>query len=239
MNVYPAFLLFLFGHVLGDFYFQNEKMAKRKNEKLSLLVMHGAIYALVMAFLLFGIFQYQSNLLWIWITVSGSHILIDFSKKYVKLKRIFTIDQITHVLVLSVAWFLWGRGLSLNSYAENISQSIPVDIPLIILGLLIILRPISMLIESNDIWDFGESRKSSVMIGYLERIIVFFLLFTGQFAAIAFVIAAKTAARFPEITAGNAENSENKLKSEYYLIGTLLSMTSVFLVAYLLGLIGF
>jgi len=71
------------------------------------------------------------------------------------------------------------------------------------------------------------------MIGYLERTIVFFLLISNQYNAIAFVIAAKSAMRFPEI--GKSENKASL--AEFYIIGTLLSMTSVFVIAFLLGLI--
>ena len=52
-----------------------------------------------------------------------------------------------------------------------------------------------------------------------------------QFEAIAFILTAKSVARFKEI-----EN--NKDMAEYYLIGTLLSVVSVVVLTFLLGLCG-
>ena len=99
------------------------------------------------------------------------------------------------------------------------------------------------MIEKGDIWDFSKSKSQPTpnenqkgagkMIGYLERIIVFFLLMNNQFGAIAFVLTAKSVMRFPEI--GKSDNASSLV--EFYIIGTLLSMTSVFAVAFLLGLI--
>jgi hypothetical protein len=64
------------------------------------------------------------------------------------------------------------------------------------------------------------------------------LLIFGEYGAIGFVISAKSIIRFPEIN--KQDEGDKKLpdkKAEYYLIGTLLSMVSTFLVATLLGLI--
>jgi hypothetical protein len=54
-------------------------------------------------------------------------------------------------------------------------------------------------------------------IGVLERLIVCFLVLTGQAAAIGFVIAAKTLARFRQL--------DDRHFAEYYLVGTLASVT--------------
>jgi len=103
--------------------------------------------------------------------------------------------------------------------------------------------PVGILIEKGDIWSFNKDKSTPApsekqkgagkMIGYLERTIVFFLLTNGQFAAIAFVIAAKSAIRFKEIE----QSTDATSLAEYYIIGTLISMISVFIVAFLLGII--
>ena len=51
----------------------------------------------------------------------------------------------------------------------------------------------------------------------------------NQFSAMAFVLTAKSVARFKEI-------EQDKNKAEYYLIGTLLSVVSAFAITVLLGL---
>ena len=53
------------------------------------------------------------------------------------------------------------------------------------------------------------------MIGILERILIFFFVIIGQFAAVGFVIAAKGVVRYKEL--------EDRNFAEYVLIGTLLS----------------
>lgn len=53
------------------------------------------------------------------------------------------------------------------------------------------------------------------IIGILERIIIFFFIIIGQFAAVGFVIAAKGVVRYKEL--------EDRNFAEYVLIGTLMS----------------
>lgn len=55
------------------------------------------------------------------------------------------------------------------------------------------------------------------IIGNVERLIVTTLVCLGQYGAIGFVLAAKSLARFPQL-------SESRDFAEYYLIGTLVSM---------------
>ena len=62
----------------------------------------------------------------------------------------------------------------------------------------------------------GGQPNAGAFIGILERLIILLLLSVGQYAAIGFVLTAKSIARYNKI----AENPEF---SEYYLLGTLLS----------------
>jgi len=172
--------------------------------------------------------------------MSTSHLALDYLKRFagkLKIKRIFTYDQLAHLAFIALTWCLWGRHLNVGYIPNEISQVV-----LIILGLLIIIRPIGTFIERGD-WDFNKadqakedesqaSKNASRLIGYLERIIIYLLLLSGQYTAIAFVITAKSIARFPEIN-----DNEKHLQANYYIIGTLLSVTSVFAVTILLGLV--
>ena len=69
------------------------------------------------------------------------------------------------------------------------------------------------------------------IIGILERIIIFFFIMIGQFAAVGFVIAAKGVVRYKEL--------DNRNFAEYFLIGTLLSsllaMFNGIIVSYLIS----
>jgi len=255
VNLPFVFLLLLFGHVVGDFYLQTNRMAEKKNECWGWFVGHGAIYTMCMAIILFLGVAPEKNLLWMFLFVAGTHIAIDLVKRCLKsqkqmkqimrrmMKRIFILDQLAHLLSLGIAWFVWGSNLLMSGWAMELSVFISRKHLVMLLGLLIVLRPIGLLIKYGDIWDLSKKGKTASksqkgageMIGYLERIIIFFMLVYGQFAAISFVIAAKSVMRFPEIS---RQNKRKGALAEYYLIGTLLSVTSVFAVSLLLGLIG-
>jgi len=243
MNIHPVFALLLLGHVLGDFYLQSDDMAEKKKPSLKWLIMHGIIYAACMAAVLFGGIEYSCNLLWVFLAASILHLAVDFfkCKWFAEHKKIFSIDQLIHIAILALIWFAWGQDLTARGFVGYQLAHLPKSLLLIVLGLLCIWRPIGSLIKHGDIWDLskngdesdGTQKGAGKMIGYLERTIVLFLLLYGQYGAISFVIAAKSVIRFPEISQAN----QKRALAEYYLIGTLLSMTSVFVIAVLLGLI--
>ena len=68
-------------------------------------------------------------------------------------------------------------------------------------------------------------------IGYLERLIILLLVMYHQYSAIAFVLTAKSVARFKAI-------EDNRITAEYYLIGTLMSAAATLVIAVLLGICG-
>ena len=67
---------------------------------------------------------------------------------------------------------------------------------------------------------------TGALIGQLERFIILLMLTQGQYAAIGFILTAKSVARYKKIV------DEAKF-SEYYLLGTFLS-TFIVIVTYLL-----
>ncbi len=64
------------------------------------------------------------------------------------------------------------------------------------------------------------------IIGMLERLLIFFFVLLGQYAAIGFIIAAKGFTRFREL--------DNRNFAEYVLIGTFLSSLAAILIAVLI-----
>ncbi|MCT4632839.1 MAG: DUF3307 domain-containing protein [Firmicutes bacterium] len=71
-----------------------------------------------------------------------------------------------------------------------------------------------------DTYSFIDEVNTGKWIGVLERILILIFLYSNQLSAIGFIIAAKSLARFKMM--------ENKIFSEYYLIGTLLSLVYAF-----------
>jgi hypothetical protein len=77
-----------------------------------------------------------------------------------------------------------------------------------------------MLLErfSGDMrWMGGGLRSAGMVIGIIERVMVLTFVLVDQYTAITIVFAAKSIARFNEL--------EGRNMAEYYLIGTLLSIT--------------
>jgi len=245
-----TFTIFLLGHIVGDFYLQQSHMSEMKKTSYSWLFVHGLIYTLCMAAAMlalrwFGGVTYFHNLLWMGIFTSVFHLVIDFDKKITKLEHTkwgFVIDQTTHIFVIFLAWLLFGRGLVVGGHMYTYARHIAT-----VLGLLCIVRPVGRLLESGSIWDLSMvstqeqtsldktkdlHKNASRLIGYLERIIIFFLLFNGQYIAAALVIAAKFIVKYPEI-----KNSENKMLANHYIIDTFLNLTAVIAVVVLVTLI--
>lgn len=76
-----------------------------------------------------------------------------------------------------------------------------------------------------DAEDMGHPG-AGALIGILERLIILVMLAQNQYGAIGFVLTAKSIARYNKI-------AENPQFSEYYLLGTLLSMLLV-IITYLM-----
>jgi hypothetical protein len=74
-------------------------------------------------------------------------------------------------------------------------------------------------------YGFIDEVKTGKWIGILERILIIIFIYTNQLATIGFIVAMKSLARFKMM--------DNKIFSEYYLLGTFISMVYTF-VAYAL-----
>ncbi|MDF2543757.1 MAG: hypothetical protein K0S47_3475 [Herbinix sp.] len=249
MTIDSVFVVLLIGHVLGDFYLQTNSIAEKKDVSYRCFVIHIMEYTISMGVVLILAIPYSNNLLFIWLSSSLLHLCVDLikraAKRFIKnnaLKiylenRSFIIDQVLHLCSLIAIWYFWGSNLVVRPFIEQDIIDFPDKPIVILLCFLCILRPVGILIGKGELWDFKKHNMQPVtkvqnagkMIGYLERTIVLFFLIYQQYGAIAFILTAKSVARFKEI-----ETSRDM--AEYYLIGTLLSVVSVFILAFLLGL---
>jgi len=242
--------LFFIGHLLGDYYLQSEELATSKNKSLKKLLKHSVIYFIAMSFALIPIFS-LNMLKWAFI-IAVSHFILDFVKSLI-LKRnikcnktkllIYLFDQLLHIIVLilsaAIIYFL-AEPVSFIYMIQYIATSFQIDFANIIswiLMVLVIIRPCSVTIKnilnnfkpgngneegSQETESNSEEsqRNAGAVIGMLERCIILLLLSVGQYSAIGFVLTAKSIARYNKI----AEDPEF---SEYYLLGTLLSVMLV------------
>ena len=258
MTFHPLLFLLFLGHVIGDFYAQTDKMSKdkcsdNKQTRRKGLAVHGLCYSLVMAVVLFPVVQFSLRLICIFLAVCFSHFVLDSVKRFIKWKP-FIVDQLLHIATIFLVWIIFNNDTAIWPYVDELNNIVSPRISLLsenpywtLLGVLIILRPVGYLIKSNEIWDFGsivepdqsETDPNKVipnagrMIGYLERLIVFFLLLSNAIGTIGFVITAKLAMRIPEILIAKDE-TQKRNRVEYFLIGTLLSMVCAFVVYLLL-----
>ncbi|RED45931.1 DUF3307 domain-containing protein [Seonamhaeicola aphaedonensis] len=216
------FLKLFLAHIIGDFFLQPNKWVK-ENEKKKLkspkLYIHVIIHIILLALVLWD------ESLWPIITIIGvTHLAIDaiklsFQKK--KTKRLwFFIDQLSHILVITVCYFIFSKEVS-NITIEFTETSI-----LLLTCLLFLTIPVSIIMKTIFLkWNISELTKNNESledagkyIGILERVLVFIFIVLGHWEAVGFLITAKSVFRF-----GDLRESKDRQLTEYILIGTLLS----------------
>ena len=249
MNSMRGLVLILFiSHFLGDYYLQTDKMAESKEIKHKDLFLHFLIHLALSSVLVF-IF-YGSDYLIIPIIVSFAHMAIDFIKGKIKPKyqnskfSIYALDQLLHIVSIIVIAYIFANKSSLvfNLIIESFLNDFSIDTAILtekILAIIILIKPasisVSLFLEG---FDYGFLDKDTLnksddnkgkqiglknaghTIGVLERLIIYSLASAGQFAAIGFILTAKSITRYGKI-------SEDAAFGEYYLIGTLFSLMLV------------
>jgi uncharacterized membrane protein len=218
----------ILAHLLTDFILQPGRWIESRNQKHFRsvhLYLHGLVTALV-ALLLIGLHYW-----WVVLIVLVTHILIDGWKSYQpKETRYFLIDQGLHLLVILVCWyFIFLHSDDLISAWEVVTTK---NIIIMITAYVFVTFPAGILIGQltskwrEQIVDASALGNAGKWIGIIERVVILTLVFNHQYAAIGLLITAKSLLRFSE--ANRAE-----IKTEYLLIGTLISIT----IAILTGLI--
>ncbi len=219
------FIKLLLAHLLGDFVLQPGNWVKDKEQKKyrsSRLYLHGLVH-----FLLILLFTGQSSFILTALFIAVIHVLIDVAKlvyQHERNKRTwFFADQILHIIVLvAVVWYLDKPGVFLKALSDRIL--------IIATGLVVLIMPASFTIRiilskwtpdttfKTDKLETPSLLQAGMMIGYLERILVFIFILNGQWAAIGFLMTAKSVFRFSDL-----KMSQDRKLTEYILIGTLLS----------------
>ena len=239
------FLLILgIGHVLGDFYFQTDKMAQQKDKSWKGIVKHAIEYA-ASVLLIFLLFINMNLMKWI-LLYSASHLIIDAVKykllrtgKIKKSAKLFIIDQCAHIIcIFVIAYLMEISSCTLSHYylIDSIQQVFGFSKEKVarwILAILIIHEPANILIQSilkelkdEDTVDSGtkgiapSDMKAGRKIGSIERLIMLLFIAMNQYTAMGMVLTAKSIARYDQIT-------KEQTFAEYYLNGTLLSTASV------------
>ena len=211
-------LLLFIAHLLSDFIFQPQSMVDKKNKKA--LTWHHVYHVIIV-----GVLSYLASLdINFWkaaIILTLLHFITDIAKSALQLKypakNFFFIDQGIHLLLIIAVAYAY-------SYCNSIIFLIDLKLKTIaiIAGFVFITKPTNIVIGNIlNVFEIQVSDSNSEdeslpnagkLIGIVERFLVLSLILIGEFAAVGLILAAKSILRF-----------NGAQKSEYVLIGTLLS----------------
>ncbi len=226
----------LLAHFISDFFLQKNSWIEDRNHnkvKSRFLYLHILITA-VTALAFIGP-KYWETL----IVITVTHYLIDLVKAYLPHNfRYFILDQAAHITVILVCW-LAVSGL-MPSW-EILADFYYRDSFWIVAACVVFLTyPSGFIIaKATKPWSdqvvASEGREGTGLIsagkyiGVVERLIICILVYLNQYEAIGLLITGKSILRY------NSANEE--IKTEYLLVGTLISIFIAFVVGLLLQFI--
>lgn len=233
----------LLAHVLTDFVFQPDRLAENK-EKITVLLIHSLIFLLLSIVLLLPTFSYQTIIALI--LLASFHGFIDYFKNLIE-KRMgkslwpcFLGDQALHVLGIGGVVFLLDT-TSLHTWLDILSTywSKPSIFLFVSLFVLIVFGGgfFTGILCKGFLEGLNSEKRPGIeragrYIGVIERSLILTAVLFGKMEFIGYIFAAKSIARYPEMKEGTHF-------AEYYLIGTLTSISIAFfgglLLKYLLG----
>jgi len=219
-------LKLIIAHLLADFVFQTDKINEEKKNGprskyfwLHLAIVGGSVYILLTEWI-----NWQLP-----VSVIIAHGLIDWGKSSLEKDGtwVYIIDQLLHVLSLIVLWSLF-MGISMDSIPDHINTLLNDTSKLTIITFyLIVTLPLGYLIgHLTKNWQetIGDDQEglpnAGKTIGIIERILILTFIINLQWQAIGFLLAAKSVFRF-----GDLKDGQDRKKTEYILVGTLLSFT--------------
>lgn len=236
-----VFTVLFLAHILGDYYFQPEGLARRKERGLGWVLLHCLIYAAAMAasLLLLG-----GGYLWAVIVCAGTHLIIDVVKQLILIRSAkagaltvkgeraaFCADQALHFIIILGAslWVTDSFELAVPPYMGSFGRLTGLDaykLTAYAALALAVMKPANVFIRRMAVNRrpdgepdglAPESVRMGRYIGSLERLLVAALLSLAQYGSIALVFTAKSVARFKQL--------DDRRFAEYYIFGTLLSAT--------------
>ena len=220
MNLIQFLILQFIAHILTDFFFQPDNKAKEKNSlgfRSKYIKWH-----ILISFGLSWLFSFQLTFILGSLVIAITHWIVDGAKKFINShkkskKYAFYVDQILHLFFIFIVVLLFDKLIGIKPLF-----TFPIEIRplLIITGYLVCTKPSNILIkeifisssitinENNDLPNAGK------LIGTIERLLTLTFILLNQFEVVGFFIAAKSILRF---------KNDDALKTEYVLIGTMLS----------------
>ena len=124
-------LIMLIAHFFGDYLFQPKSLANAKKDKLRWLLVHALLYTAAMS-LLFVCAQWTAVLKPLAL-IAGTHLAIDQikieveqgcddKKDALKLLICFCADQLMHILIILICWFVFVRNAQPTTSLETLNS---------------------------------------------------------------------------------------------------------------------
>ncbi len=222
-------LRLLAAHLLGDFLLQpNSWVTSKENKKAKSVSLY--LHVLVITALTY-------LLLWDWsrwyipLMIGLTHLLIDIWKCYQKnTLAYFLADQAAHLAVIGVTWqVFYGHVDFTGSFNSN-------HFWLLLIGYYVVIWPLGIGIgKATEKWqkeaqmNAAGLAQAGIWIGRCERVLVLTFIITGQYTALGFLMAAKSILRFTD------KDEMTQKKTEYVLVGTLMSFASAAIVGVIIA----
>lgn len=217
-------------HLIGDFLLQPASWVKEKEEKKLgawQLYIHALLHGLLILLLMWN-WQF-----WKWaLIIALVHLIIDSLKILLQnnanRRLLFFIDQALHFISIYLIW-LW---LEEKSFPFLIFENTVVLF--LVTSIIFLTNPVSFAVKlfiskwTPEDDDTASLQSAGKYIGMLERLLVFLFIVINQWAAIGFLLAAKSIFRF-----GDLRESKDRKLTEYVLIGTFLSFSSAIFIGLL------
>ena len=220
---YDLLLKLIAAHFLSDFFLQTSGWVEARNKRhflASQLYIHGLV-TFITVIILCG-----TSLWLVGIILGISHIVLDGVKSYMKQNTLFFLtDQALHLIILTLCWAFFTDANLNPQILKDLYQN--PELWLYLCAVLFLTAPSGLLVELlTTRWRVQLSKiktgstsleKAGMLIGILERLLIFFLVIIGKFEAVGLLIAAKSLLRFNE-------KDRPEEKTEYLLVGTLISV---------------
>ena len=230
-------LRLIIAHLLADFVFQTNGMVKGKREK-GPMSSQFRWHLVIVAMLTYLLIADWANW-WAPIAMAIAHGIIDWIKISIKKDNmwIYLGDQFAHFISIILLWMLlipksFAEMIDLNSF-EFHSTFLIIAIAYIIVasGVLIGYLTKSWQEQLSDKQNQESLKDAGKWIGIIERLLILTFIIFNQWEPIGFLLAAKSVFRF-----GDLKKGKEQKKTEYILIGTLLSFTLAIFIGLLVQL---
>jgi len=229
------FLKLCLSHLVADFILQPNWIAKNKTRINSLLT-HSIIH-IATASLIINVALNKFILIAI-VILAVTHTIFDYIKaRFTKDEWFaFTADQAAHFLVIAIlsiwlttdGWKLAATLLHIITDSQKLYLYLCVYIAVIFGGGYFVQKVTQYFMNQIDKKLFQSKpglRNGGKYIGWLERALITTFIVAGYYEGIGLLLAAKTVARYPEIKSDETNPDESFHFAEYFLVGTLTSVS--------------